>query len=491
MNKQSTQKWLAFIGISVLSFSCYLDYTVVNVALPTIQRELNTDLASLQWVMNIYFLALCVLATIMGRCGDLFGRRKLFYIGSFIFVIASILAGFSTHILGLIGGRLLQGIGAAIVLPLGPSLIPSVFPTHEQHKAIGWLGSLGGLALALGPVIGGAIVTYLGWRWIFFINIPITIIGFLVCFKVLQESKSAEDQDLDWQGALILGIAMGSLVLGLIHTAWMLIVIALIMFYVLFRIEKNKAAPLIDFADFSKLTFFAGATLALLSGVLSAIALFFDPLYLQIIRGQSVQLSGLYLFTIPMAVLLIAIMIGWVVERIGIINTILLGLCFGGLAGLLSIFFTANFPLFLVIIAFILLGGLWAKGNTVSIIAAHATVGHARLSSATGTIVTFFNIGGSVGLAFGVMIYQSASLHHLQKLLATHSPMVDVELLKRLLESPSLLTKSSVDPLVHAIFNRAFMHGFSFTMFFLFALCTAAFLVILAWKIASNKKAVI
>src|ERR1700733_4603465 len=110
-----SKKWRAFIGITLLSFGCYLDYTIVNVALPTIQQKLNVNLATLQWTMNIYFLALCVLATIMGRCGDLFGRRRLLYIGSAIFGIASIIAGIAPNITWLIVGRLLQGIGAAIV----------------------------------------------------------------------------------------------------------------------------------------------------------------------------------------------------------------------------------------------------------------------------------------------------------------------------------------------------------------------------------------
>src|SRR5690349_5918982 len=112
-------KWYAFIGIGLLSFGCYLDYTVVNIALPTIQQELHANLVSLQWVMNIYFLALCVLATVMGRLGDLYGRRRCFYIGSVIFLAASLVAGFSLNIHWLILGRLFQGVGAAIIFPLG------------------------------------------------------------------------------------------------------------------------------------------------------------------------------------------------------------------------------------------------------------------------------------------------------------------------------------------------------------------------------------
>src|SRR5579871_5015940 len=185
----SSNKWLAFIGITLLSFGCYLDYTVVNIALPTIQKELHTNLTSLQWVMNIYFLALCILATIMGRCGDLYGRRRVFYIGVGIFAIASLIAGSSSTIAWLICGRALQGVGAAIVFPLGPSLLPEAFPEKERGTAIAWLGSLGGVALALGPVMGGAIVAYWGWRWIFFINIPIILLGYLFSFKSIKESS--------------------------------------------------------------------------------------------------------------------------------------------------------------------------------------------------------------------------------------------------------------------------------------------------------------
>lgn len=165
--KSQQYKWYAFIGIALLSFGCYLDYTVVNVALPTIQNELQANLVSAQWVMNIYFLALCILATVMGGIGDLYGRRRCLYVGGGIFIIASIIAGFSSNIYWLILGRLFQGVGAAMIFPLGLSLLPQFFPEEERGKALAWFGSIGGIGLALGPLLGGLIVTYLGWRWIF------------------------------------------------------------------------------------------------------------------------------------------------------------------------------------------------------------------------------------------------------------------------------------------------------------------------------------
>lgn len=499
LNKYS-HKWLAFIGISLLSFGCYLDYTVVNVALPTIQHELQTDLTQLQWIMNIYFLALCILATIMGRCGDQYGRRRVFYIGGGIFAIASLIAGFSTNMGGLITGRFLQGVGAAIIFPLGPSLLPESFPEKERGKAIAWLGSLGGMALALGPVLGGLIVTYMGWRWIFFINIPIILLGYLFCSKSVNESKTKQtNRELDWQGMILLTLAMGGIVLSLIHSqvsGWTDLItltyftIGIVASIILVKIELNKLNPLIDFRDFSNLLFYAGAVLCLLAGVLSAVALFFDPLYLQIIRQQSPEFSGVILFAIPVAVFLVAFLIGWLVDHFGIINTIILGLLIAALSGFLQIFFTNATPLWYVICAFICLGSMWAMGNTVTIIAAQTAVEPSRASVATGTMVTMFNVGGSIGLAIAVVIYNfigATALDHIAKNYRTLFNTDQFLYLKKLISNPAQSLHAPMSNSVHTFFNDSFMQGFSAVMWFLFLLSSVILLSVLISKIFSKK----
>lgn len=452
-----SKKWLAFIGIALLSFACYLDYTVVNVAIPTILQDMHTQLTSLQWVMNIYFLTLCVLATIMGRLGDLFGRRLLFYLGAGLFAIASILAGLSTSMHWLIFGRLLQGIGAAIILPLGPSLLPQLFPENERGRAIAWFGSIGGLALALGPVLGGAIVTYWNWRWIFFINLPIILIGYLFCFHSVQEFRSKQQLlKIDWKGMLLLALAMGGLVLSLIHSqtfGWMdpltliYLVIGIVTSIALVSVERGQENPLIDFNDFSNLLFYSGALLCFLAGVLSAVALFFDPLYLQLIRHQSPQAAGLVLFAIPVAVFVVAFVVHSLIARLGIINTIIVGLVLSLLSALLQVFFVSTTPLWYVILAFIVLGSMWAMGNTLPIIAAQTSVSPNRASVATGTMVTMFNIGGSIGLALAVVIYQ----------------------------------------FLNSIFNDIFIHGFAGVMWFLFTLSCLSLLSVVIWKCVSRE----
>ena len=152
--------------------------------------------------------------------------------------------------------------------------------------------------------------------------------------------------------------------------------------------------------------FYAGAALCFLAGVLSAVALFFDPLYLQVIREQSPELSGFVLFAIPIAVFMsVAFAIGWLILKLGIINTMISGLVLAVLSCFLQVFFTTITPLWYIVISFVCLGSMWAMGNTVPIIAAQTAVGPNRSSVATGTMVTMFNIGGSIGLAIAVVIY--------------------------------------------------------------------------------------
>lgn len=500
MNSDTSHKWFVFLGITLLSFGAYLDYTIVNVALPTIQEKFRANLSTLQWVMNIYFLALCIFATMLGRCGDLYGRRKLFYIGGFIFTLASIIAGCAPNMLCLIAGRFLQGIGAAIVFPLGPSLLPSSFPEKEHAKAIAWLGSIGGIALALGPVLGGLIVTHWGWRWIFFINIPLALLGYLFCFKFVKESKDVNQQkNLDWSGMFLLGLSIGGIVLSLINSqeyGWTnvltlsYLLVGIFASVVLFKIENKKENPLIDFKDFKKPLFFSGVILVFLAGALSAIGLFFDPIYLQILRGQSPQFSGLILFMIPVAVFTVALLIDRFIRLLGLINTILLGLLLGSLASLLHIFFTNTTPISFILFTFFILGSMWALGNTVPIIAAQTAVGKHRASVATGTIVTMFNLGGSIGLTLSVVIYHTMGFLKLENLMSKNELKLNEKALtdlKLLIINPASSLQIKMNDITHHIFSSAFMYGFSAVMCFLFILSVLLIFYVLGAKYFLNK----
>jgi len=495
-----SQKWLGFTGIVLLSFGCYIDYTAVNVALPTLQQEFHVSLIQLQWIMNICFLALCILATIMGHCGDLYGRRRVFYIGVSIFAIASLIAGSADTFAWLFSGRLLQGIGTAIVLPLGPSLLTEIFPERERGRAIAWFGSLGGVALAFGPVLGGMIVAWYGWRWIFFINVPIILLGYLFCCKSIKKSVvTSIKHKLDWTGMLLLGLTIAGIVMSLInsqHLGWSdksslaYLITGIISAVLLIKLERNKKNPLIDFRDFANIKFYAGAMLCLLGGILSAVVLFFDPLYLQVIQEQSPAFSGLVLFAIPASLFVIAFLAGRFIHQSDIINAIILGMASAILACLLQVFFTTETPLWYIIIAFICLGCTWGICNTVPVIAAQAAVGEHRVSTATGTMVTMFNIGGSIGLSAAVIIYHFVASRKLSDnfplQIQQHIPD-HVSQLQKLIANPAQSMQIHENMALHSIFNEIFMQGFTGVMCFLLSLSILLLLNILIFRANSLK----
>lgn len=408
-------KYAAFIGIALLSFGCYLDYTIINIALPTLEQTFNADVTQLQWVMNVYFLALCIFAILMGRMADLWGMRLFFYLGAAIFTVASLIAGLAPNISWLIIGRLLQGIGAAIVFPVGLSLLPYSFPENERSKAIAYLASLGGIALAIGPILGGMIVAHWGWRWIFLINIPLAIVGYLFCFISIKEIGTLKQKTtLDWQGALVLGIALASLLFGLAPSHgssgpqeinWLYGLAGLVFLVLFVFIERKQTNPLIYFSDFKKPLFSSGSLLIFSAGMFSAVLLFFMPLYLEIEREFSIQKSAWILFFIPAAVFFVALVTDKIIATFHILNTILLAFGLALLAFILQLFFAKDTSLIIVALSFLLLGSMWALSNTAPIVAAQSSVPQERAAAATGVMVTLFNMGGAVGLALAVTLY--------------------------------------------------------------------------------------
>jgi predicted MFS family arabinose efflux permease len=317
------------------------------------------------------------------------------------------------------------------------------------------------------------------------------LLGYLFCFGSIKESavKSAKTS-LDWRGALILAIAMSSIVLSLIRSAttgWgdsitlTLLGLGIVASIVLVMVERQQEEPLIDVKDFSKPLFFAGSALGFLSGVLSAVTLFFDPLYLQIIREQSPQLSGMVLFAIPVTGVLVALLIGWFIRRFGAINTIIIGVLAGILGALLHAGFTATSSLVFVIVAFVCLGIMWAMGNTVAIIAAQMAVGPARAGIATATNVTMFSVGGSVGLAIAMVIYHAVGMGAVQN-------TANSELLSQLISNPADFLQMQTSALTQQLFSAGFMQGFAAVMWFLLITAGAILLSILIGKMTSKRE---
>src|ERR1700750_2700463 len=195
------RKWWTLAAVAFGLFMIMLDNTVVNVALPSIERDLHVSVSSLEWVVTAYALTFAALLITGGKLGDLLGRRRIFIVGIAIFTLSSLACGLASSAGFLIGARAVQGVGAALMNPATLSIITATFPPKERGQAIGIWAGVSALALAIGPLVGGVIVENINWNWIFFINVPGGVLGIVVSQLVIRESRdTSHEQSLDLPG---------------------------------------------------------------------------------------------------------------------------------------------------------------------------------------------------------------------------------------------------------------------------------------------------
>jgi len=411
----SPNKWLALVGLSLLSFTAFLDYTIVATALPFIQKDLNATVLQLQWVMNIYGMILCMFMIAAGQAGDLFGRKTIYFTGFILFGIAALGAGGASSIEWLISFRAIQGFAAAIIFTVGVALLPQAFPAQEQTRAIGIFSAFNGAGLAVGPFLGGLLITFLSWRWVFWINIPLIVFGLLLCMPHLKPSPRPDYKiKIDWLGLLLLIVGLGSLVYGIIfgeqtgwdHSlTWTFIGTGVVALLLLIAVENRVAQPLLDFSLFRN----SHATLAMLvcsaAGFITFVFMFFDPLYLEIIRKQGAFMVGIILLSVPAIQVIISLLFEKLVKKTGVFNLILYALLAALLAAICHVLFTSSINMLFVIFALMLMGYTWGIANVGSISAIAQSVKPEKLGGAIGTVFTFWNISGSIFLALTSVIF--------------------------------------------------------------------------------------
>ncbi len=210
-------KWWTLIAVCTGVFMLLLDITIVNVALPDIQRDLNASLSDLQWVIDAYALTLAALLLTAGSLADLYGRKRLFAIGTVVFTIGSLLCGLAPTVLFLTIARAGQGIGGAIMFATALALLSGAFSGRERGTAFAFFGATTGVAVAVGPVLGGVLTSGLSWHWIFLVNIPICVLAIAVTLSKVEESRNPHAGRPDWIGFLTFSSGLGLLVLGLIR----------------------------------------------------------------------------------------------------------------------------------------------------------------------------------------------------------------------------------------------------------------------------------
>src|SRR5712691_1132970 len=313
---EEQRKWWTLVAVAFGLFMIMLDNTVVNVALPSIQRDLKVSVSSLEWVVNGYFLTFAVLMLTGGKLADLFGRRRIFMVGLIVFTLSSLACGLASNGETLIAARAVQGVGAALMNPATLSIITATFPPRQRGMAMGiWVG-VSAVALALGPITGGLLAEYGHWSWIFFINVPIGALAILVARIVIKESKDTSvEQRLDLPGLAASGGALLALTYALVEAnakGWTspeilsLFGVAVVGFAAFIALEQRQRAPMLDLSLFRNPTF-AGANVTMMLVALSMFGVFFFvSLFVQNILGYKPVQAGASFLPMTLCIIFLA-----------------------------------------------------------------------------------------------------------------------------------------------------------------------------------------
>jgi EmrB/QacA subfamily drug resistance transporter len=322
---QRGNKWWTLVAVGLGTFMLLLDITIVNVALPDIQRALSSSFSDLQWIVDAYALTLAAFLLTGGSLADMYGRRLLYLVGVTVFTISSVLCGFAANTIMLILSRGLQGIGGAIMFAVSLALLADAFRGKDRGVAFGVWGAITGLAVAIGPLLGGILTSGISWRWIFFVNAPIGVAALIITVLRVSESRQARATRPDWVGFVLFTGALASLVYALIessrrsftdHLVLGFFAAAFVLFCAFVLAELRSARPMFDLNLFRLPTFSGGLVAAFgLSASIFSMLLYL-VLYLQDILGYSALQTGVRLTVISGGILVTATIAGRLSSRV-------------------------------------------------------------------------------------------------------------------------------------------------------------------------------
>ena len=326
-NTPQSNQWMILFSVGLGLFMVVIDITILNIAMPTLAGSMNASLEEIEWALIAYTVVLTGLVPFFGRVSDLVGRKRLFISGLLIFAVASLLAALSPSILWLIAARLLQAVGGAQITSNTLAIVTDIFPVGKRGVAMGIQSIIISGGAAIGPTLGGFLVTHFGWQAVFFVNVPIGIVGALLAAVVLpplQSHRTAEP--IDWRGAVTLIGGMSALLLGLTKgPSWgwlsfsvdLLILGGLVILSLFIVHELRTRFPLVDLSLF-RIREFAAAQMAGLFATLAFASLFFLlPFYWQGLRGFSAQETGLLMLPVPLILMIVAPLSGKASDSLG------------------------------------------------------------------------------------------------------------------------------------------------------------------------------
>lgn len=418
-----TNKWLVLIGLLAGTFVLGFDYTIVSIALPNIQENLGGSFVQTQWLINIFMLMLCILMASMGRLGDIIGSLKLLNIGWLVLIMSSILAGLAKDPAWLITWRAWQGVAIAIIVPNSLSLISHSFPEKEIGLAMGWWMLVLALGFAVGPVLGAVLCHLFSWRYIFFINAPFVLISLIFgLFTRSQQHFDPEKSYIDWRGMMLLAVSIGCFVLFVVEapfrgwTNWLtlsLLIIAVIAFFLLYRVEKKLDQPLICFAYFKNLLFASCVLTNFCLLVFLISAFFLLPFYLYLVQHYSTLSSGLILLPVTLVMAIVSPFAGNIASKARPSIPILTGIICILIAALVMTQFSVHTSFWLLLLAFIPFGIAWGFVFSATAPIAIGALPPNTAGIATGMLWGIQNIGAALGLAITGTVFRLSQQHYL------------------------------------------------------------------------------
>jgi EmrB/QacA subfamily drug resistance transporter len=414
------RKWWTLAAVSFGLFMIMLDNTIVNVALPSIQRSLHIGISELEWVVNGYALTFAVLMLTGGKLADMLGRRRIFVVGLFIFTVSSLACGLAPNAHMLIGARVVQGVGSALMNPATLSIITATFPPRQRGMAIGIWAGTSAMALAIGPLVGGLITEYINWNWIFFINVPVGVLGIAVARLVIPESKdTTREQRLDFPGLLTSAVGLFGLTYALIEAnnyGWTsarilgLLGVAVVGLGAFVVLELRQRLPMLDLSLFKNSTF-TGANVTMMLVALAMFGVFFYvSLFMQNILHYSPVKAGATFLPMTILIILIAPVAGKFSDRVG--SRWLVGSGMGLVAGSLLLFSRLDQASgFWNIFPGLILGGIgMALTMTPTTAAAMGSVAVDKAGVGSAVLNSMRQVGGALGIAImGAIV--AAAIH--------------------------------------------------------------------------------
>jgi len=327
--KEATSKWAVLGIVAIGVFMATLDASIVNISLPKISLSFHVPLSgTVEWVVIGYLIVIASILLTLGRLADMVGRKLIWVWGLAIFTFSSALCGAAPSLLSLVAFRALQGVGGAMIMAISPAMVTHAFPSTERGRALGIIAAIVAIGTSAGPTVGGIITQAFTWRWIFYINVPIGIIGISATLRVLKENihRSGAEQHFDFIGAILLSAGLTCLMLGVSfgqELGWHSIMIlglfaaAVVLLAVFMAVEKHVDQPIVDLSLFRNRLFSSALVSSFLSFLALFAVMFLMPFYLEELLSFPPLQAGLVLTAVPLTISLVAPLSGWLSDRFG------------------------------------------------------------------------------------------------------------------------------------------------------------------------------